>query len=179
MAGTRAAIRYAKAILDTAHDKGVSGEVNNDMALIASTIGSNDELRMFVLSPTVNGEAKQNALLEVFAASEPVTKSLLRLLFENKRFEILEAVASEYNRQFEEMNGVELAKITTAIPMDADMESKVMAKILTFSNKKVIIENIVDPSIIGGFILRMGDKQYNASVSNRLQVLKRELNNAN
>jgi F-type H+-transporting ATPase subunit delta len=52
-----------------------------------------------------------------------------------------------------------------------------LAKIATLSDKKITIENIVDASIIGGFILRIGDKQYNASVANRLQVLKRELSN--
>jgi F-type H+-transporting ATPase subunit delta len=75
------------------------------------------------------------------------------------------------------MNGVEVAKVTTAIAMDADLQSKVLAKIATFSNKKITIESTIDPSIIGGFILRIGDKQYNASVANRLQVLKRELSN--
>ena len=75
------------------------------------------------------------------------------------------------------MNGVEVAKVTTAFPMDSTLEAKVLAKIATFSDKKVTIENTVDASIIGGFILRIGDKQYNASVANRLQVLKRELSN--
>jgi F-type H+-transporting ATPase subunit delta len=75
------------------------------------------------------------------------------------------------------MNGIEVAQVTTAIPMDAALEAKVLAKIATLSDKKITIENIVDASIIGGFILRIGDKQYNASVANRLQVLKRELSN--
>jgi F-type H+-transporting ATPase subunit delta len=75
------------------------------------------------------------------------------------------------------MNGVEVAKVTTAVPMDAALESKVLAKVATLSSKKITIENSVDPSIIGGFILRIGDKQYNASIANRLQVLKRELSN--
>lgn len=174
---SRAAIRYAKAILDAAHSKGVATEVNNDMLSIASTIGGNAELTAFIQSPTTSVESKQNALLEIFADINPVTKSLFRLLFENKRFEILGSIASEYAKLFEEMNGMEKATVTTAIPMDTEMEDKVLSKILTFSNKKVVIENIVDPSIIGGFILRMGDQQYNASVANRLQVLKRELSN--
>jgi F-type H+-transporting ATPase subunit delta len=174
---SRAAIRYAKAILDAAHDKGVATEVNNDMLSIASTIGGNAELTAFIQSPTTTVEMKQNALLEIFSEISDVTKSLFRLLFENKRFEILDAIASEYNNLFEEMNGVEKATVTTAIPMDAEMEAKVLAKILTFTNKKVVIENIVDPTIIGGFVLRIGDQQYNASVANRLNVLKRELSN--
>jgi F-type H+-transporting ATPase subunit delta len=61
--------------------------------------------------------------------------------------------------------------------MDAALEAKVLAKVATLSDKKITIENTVDASIIGGFILRIGDKQYNASVANRLQVLKREFSN--
>ena len=177
MAGTRAAIRYAKAILDIAHDKGVATEVNNDMELIASTISGNAELTTFIINPTTRVEIKNNAIGEIFSAVNGVTKSLFQLLHENKRFEILSDIAVEYNKLFEEMNGMEKATVTTAIPMDAALEAQVLAKILSFSNKKVNIENIVDPAIIGGFILRIGDQQYNASIANRLQVLKRELSN--
>jgi F-type H+-transporting ATPase subunit delta len=61
--------------------------------------------------------------------------------------------------------------------MDAALETQVLAKIATISDKKITLQNIVDPAIIGGFILRMGDKQYNASVANRLQELRREFSN--
>ena len=177
MSGTRAAIRYAKAILEIADSKKAASQVSADMALISSTINTNAELNTFIQSPTINVEQKESALLEVFANVNAVTKSLFRLLLENKRFEILDAIALEYNKLFDIMNGVEVAKVTTAIAMDAALEAKVSAKIATFSDKKITIENTIDPSIIGGFILRIGDKQYNGSVANRLQVLKRELNN--
>lgn len=177
MASTRAAIRYAKAILDLANSKGVAEVVNNDMKLIASTINGNLELSTFIQNPTMKVEVKEKALLEVFSGSNGVTQGLFHLLFENKRFEILEAIAIEYSKLSDIMNGIEVAQVTTAIPMDLALEAKVLAKIATLSDKKITIENIVDASIIGGFILRIGDKQYNASVANRLQVLKRELSN--
>jgi len=177
MSGTRAAIRYAKAILEIADSKKVASQVSADMALVSSTINTNLELNTFIQSPTINVEQKESALLAIFANSNAVTKSLFRLLMENKRFEILDIIALEYNKLFDIMNGVEVAKVTTAIAMDAALEAKVSAKIATFSDKKITIENTIDPSIIGGFILRIGDKQYNGSVANRLQVLKRELNN--
>ncbi len=177
MSGTRAAIRYAKAILEIAESKSVASNVGTDMTLIASTINSNAELNGFIQSPTIKVEQKESALLEVFANTNAVTKSLFHLLYENKRFEILASIALEYNKLLDIMNGVQVAKVTTAIPMDAALEAKVLAKIATFSNKKITIESTVDPSIIGGFILRIGDEQYNGSVANRLQVLKRELSN--
>jgi F-type H+-transporting ATPase subunit delta len=177
MSSTRAAIRYAKAILDLAHSKNVAEAVANDMKTISTTIANNQELSTFILNPTMKVEVKESALLEVFANSNAVTKGLFHLLFENKRFEILGEITSEYNNLNDEANGVQVAKVTTAIAMDAALEAKVLAKIATFSDKKITIENTVNPSIIGGFILRIGDKQYNASVANRLQVLKRELSN--
>ena len=177
MSSTRAAIRYAKAILDLASSKNVAEVVNADMKTIATTISGNTELSTFIQNPTIKVEVKENALLEVFVDSNAVTKGLFHLLFENKRFEILSEIALEYNNLFDQSNGVEVAKVTTAIAMDAALEAKVLAKIATFSDKKITIENIVDPAIIGGFILRIGDKQYNASIANRLQVLKRELSN--
>lgn len=177
MTGSRAAIRYAKAILDMAQASGAAGNVNDDMALIASTIKDNAELSGFVSSPVIKAEVKLAALKEVFAGTQNITQGLFQLLQENKRFDILSLIAEQYKAQYDAANGVEVATVTTAIELSAELEAKVMAKIKEFTDKKVSIKNIVDPSIIGGFILRIGDKQFNASVANRLTTLRRELSN--
>lgn len=177
MAGTRAAIRYAKAILDIAKESNNVNNVQNDMLSIKKAVKESNELKDFLLNPTVSGNVKLNALLEVFASAHKETKNLFQLLLENKRFEILNAIASEYNTLFDELNGIETAIVTTAFPITADLEAKVLAKIKEFSNKNITIQNVVDDSIIGGFILRIGDKQFNASVANKLQALKREFSN--
>lgn len=174
---SRAAIRYAKAILETAVSNGKASQVNEDMKSIITAVSSSTDLKEFLTSPIIISEVKMKALSEVFASVQADTKSLFRLLQENKRFEILEAIASQYITQFDEMNGVEVANVTTAFPITADLEAKILAKAGTISTKKLTIKNTIDPSIIGGFILRIGDKQYNASVSNRLQELKREFSN--
>lgn len=174
---SRAAIRYAKAILETAVTSGKASQVNDDMKLIIATVDSSADLKEFLSSPIIASDVKKNALTEVFASVQAETKSLFRLLQENKRFEILAAIATQYNVLFDDMNGVEVANVTTAFPITADLEAKILAKAATISTKKLTIQNTVDPSIIGGFILRIGDKQYNASVSNRLQELKREFSN--
>ena len=174
---SRAAIRYAKAILETAIAGGKASQVSDDMKSIIAAVNSSADLNAFLASPIITSDLKMNALTEVFKSVEAETKSLFRLLQENKRFEILLAIAIQFNTQYDEMNGVEVAKVTTAFALDAALEAKVLAKVATISDKKITIENIVDPSIIGGFILRIGDKQYNASVANRLQELKREFSN--
>ena len=174
---SRAAIRYAKAILETAVSTGKANQVNDDMKSIIVAVNSSADLKDFLASPIITSEVKMNVLSEVFGSVQADTKSLFRLLQENKRFEILEAIATQFNAQFDEMNGVEVAKVTTAFPITAELEAKILAKATSISTKKITIQNTVDPSIIGGFILRIGDKQYNASVSNRLQELKREFSN--
>ena len=177
MTGSRAAVRYAKAILEMAQASGTAKQVSEDMALIASTIKDNSELESFINTPNVKGEVKESALKEIFAGTQTITQGLFHLLLENKRFEILGAIAAQYKTQFDEINGIETATVTTAFPITAELETKVLDKIKEFSDKKIIIKNIVDPSIIGGFVLRIGDKQFNASVANRLLTLKRELSN--
>lgn len=177
MASTRAAIRYAKAILEIAQEKGAIQEVGSDMQLIASTINGNEELNNFIQNPTISTDKKEAALTEVFASTNATTKSLFHLLSVNKRFEILEAIALEFKKLMDEVNNVETAEVTTAFPLTDDLETKVLAKVKEFTTKTVTLHNIVDESIIGGFILRIGDKQYNASIANSLHVLKRELSN--
>ncbi len=177
MSGTRAAIRYAKAILDIAADKNVAEIVGSDMKTIASTIKGNAELSNFIQNPTLKVDVKESAMIAIFTDVNDVTRKLFRLLKENKRFEILGEIAIEYTKLFDEKSGIQVAQVTTAIEMDAALQAQVLAKIATLTTKNVTIETIVDPSIIGGFVLRIGDQQYNASVSNRLQILKRELSN--
>jgi F-type H+-transporting ATPase subunit delta len=174
---SRAAIRYAKAILEFATDANKAAAVNEDMKSIGTTINSNQELSDFLSNPIIKQEVKNAALKEVFSSVQPETNKLFDLLLENKRFEILSAISSEYSTLFDANNGVQSATVTTAIAMTPELEQQVLAKIATFSSKKITIENTVDPSIIGGFILRIGDMQYNASVANKLQELKREFSN--
>lgn len=177
MAGSRAAIRYAKAILEMAQASGAAAQVNEDMALVASTIKENGELKDFIGNPTIKADVKESALKEIFKGTQNVTQGLFHLLNENKRFGILAQIATQYSAQYDEMNGVENIVVTTAFPLTPELEAKVLAKIKEFSDKNITITNVVDPAIIGGFIIRMGDKQFNASVANSLLTLKRELNN--
>ncbi|WP_438964974.1 ATP synthase F1 subunit delta [Flavobacterium sp.] len=174
MAGTRAAIRYAKAILEIAQANNNTVNVTRDMTSIVNAVKESKELKNFLQSPIIKGEVKHSSLVAIFASAQKETKSLFQLLLVNKRFELLPTIASDFKALVNELNGVEIAKVTTAFPLTADLETKVLAKIKEFSNKAITIENIVDESIIGGFILTMGDQQYNASVASSLQNLKRE-----
>ena len=174
MAGARAAIRYAKAVLDLAKDQNSIETVNNDMALITNSFAKSKDLSDMLLSPVLRSEVKKGALLEVFKDLNAVTISLIDTLISNKRINILSEVTSAYNQLYDQFRGREVATVTTAIPLTADLKSKVLTKAKELTGKDVKVNNIVDESIIGGFILRIGDIQYNASIVNQLNKLKRE-----
>jgi F-type H+-transporting ATPase subunit delta len=174
---SRAAIRYAKAILEIAQTSGKADAVNQDMKSVVTAVAESAELKDFLSSPVIKMEVKKAALSEIFSNVQVETNSLFNLLFENKRYEILESIAVQYTKLHDISNGVEVAKVTTAFPITAELEAKVLAKIAEFSKNKITIENIVDPAIIGGFVLRVGDQQYNASVAGKLSELKREFSN--
>ena len=174
MAGGRAAIRYAKAVLSLAIDQKTADVVNTDMKLIASTIAESKDLSEALQSPVIPSTVKKSILLEVFNKSNKTTLSLIDTLVTNNRIDILEQVAAKYNQLFDESKGIELATVTTAIALTPELESKVLAKAKELTGKNVEVKNIIDESILGGFILRIGDVQYNASVANQLSKLKRE-----
>ena len=174
MAGARAAIRYAKAVLSLASDQKSADAVNNDMKSIAKTIAESEDLSNMLQSPVIPSSAKKAVLLDVFKSSNKTTLGLIDMLISNNRIDILGNVASKYNQLFDQSKGIELDTVTTAIALTTDLEKKVLAKAKELTGKNVEVENIIDESILGGFILRIGDVQYNASVVNQLSKLKRE-----
>jgi F-type H+-transporting ATPase subunit delta len=177
MTGTRAALRYAKAILDVSNAKGNADAVSKDMFNISEAIKQSNELKLFLENPIIKGESKLAALNEIFASANADTKNLFSVLLQNKRIDILEAIAKQFSVLYDELKGVQVAYVTTATALTSELETQILAKIKEFSNKEISIVNEVNPDIIGGFIIRLGDMQYNASIANKLSQLKREFNN--
>lgn len=178
MSNSRAAIRYAKAILDLAVENKATDAVENDMRSVVSTISGSKELQEFLASPVIKGSAKKEALLSLFKGSNKIAKGSISMLVDNKRIAMLNEVALKYIILNEQLKGTDVAFVTTAVPLTADLEKKVLAQVAQLTGNTVTVENKIDQSIIGGFVLRVGDLQYDASISNKLSNLKREFTNS-
>jgi len=178
MIGSRAAIRYAKAILSLSLELKKADTVNADMQLIASTIEENNELQIVLNSPVIKSDAKKSTLVAIFGKKVDKTSlDLINLLVENKRLPLLPEAAKQYTILYNQHKGSQVAEVITAIPLTGNLEEKVLAKVEEITGKKVTIENSVDPSIIGGFILRVGDKQFDASILGKMNNLRRTFEN--
>ncbi|GAB5473229.1 MAG: ATP synthase F1 subunit delta [Maribacter sp.] len=178
MGNSRAAVRYAKAILDLAVDNKTTDKVEKDMRSIVATVAESAELRNLLASPVIKSAIKKETLLSIFNGSDAVTEGLITILVDNKRVDLLDEVAEKYIILNEELKGKDLAYVTTAIPLTPPLEKEILKKVTELTGKEVTIENKIDESIVGGFVLRVGDLQYDASISNKLNNLKREFTNS-
>ena len=172
---TRAAIRYAKAVLDQANHANISEVVFGDMKSIQETLAGSKELRVVLQSPVVKAEDKKQALIKIFDTNSDVTKGLIQILSSNKRINLLGGVAEAYVDLYNNSKGVKVATVITAVAITPEIQATVLSKVKEMTgSENVTIDNTIDDSIIGGFILRVGDLQYNASIANQLGNLKRE-----
>ena len=179
MKDARPALRYAKALLNLAKESKVELKVIADMQLIASTITNNNDLIILLNSPVIKASDKLKVLKNLFSTKiETVSLGLFDLLQENKRMNMLLSIAKQYSIIYDFLKRVQVAKVTTAVPLTKELETKVMYKIVELTGNKANLENIVNPSILGGFILRVGDVQYDASISNHLNELRKEFDNS-
>lgn len=175
----RAAIRYAKAVLQQASESNTQEVVFGDMQSVYHTIQNSRDLQLALQSPVIMEEDKRKVLLDIFKDQGELMHSMINVLVNNKRASILAEVSKSYIELYQEQQGVKDVTVITAISLTDAMEKKVMAKVkeLTGSDS-VNLKNIIDPKILGGFVLRIGDVQYNASIANQLGNLKREFSKA-
>ncbi len=175
MSNNRAALRYAKAILDLSKDQKNIDETYNNMQLVNDTIAENAELQTVLGSSIVKSDIKKSALLAIFDGKlNAVSKGLIDLLISNKRIADFGTVASQFVKLYDTEKGKQIAKVTTAMALNDTLKTQVLGKVKELTGKEAVLENIIDPSIIGGFILRVGDIQYDASIANKLNVIKRQ-----
>ena len=175
MAGSRAAIRYAKAALALAGEQDAVKAVYGDMDLVKNTVSANRDLQLMLKSPVVKAEVKKAVLDEIFAGLHKITGDLIRVLVVNNRVDLLANVAGQYMALYDEHHGKQQAVVTTAVPLTDRLKAGVLQKVKELTGKEATLKNVIDESIIGGFVLRIGDLQYNASLARRFSDLKRKI----
>jgi F-type H+-transporting ATPase subunit delta len=178
MSESRAALRYAKAILEMAKEKKSLDAVEKDMRAVLATISNSKELKDVLSSPVVSGALKKKALMQIFKGSHAITEGSISMLVDNRRIGMLNEVAFKYIILNEQLKGKDVAYVTTAVPLNSSMEKKVLEQVNNITSNEITIENKIDENIIGGFVLRVGDLQYDASIANKLNNLKREFTNS-
>jgi len=176
MSVTRIASRYAKSLLELSQEQDKVARILEDVKAFQKATKQRD-LQLLLKSPIVNTEKKQAIVKEIFAGKfDELTMGFLDIIVRKGREPYLAEIADEFVAQYNATQHVSTIKLTTAAPMEPGSLEAVKAQLLasTATNKNVAIETVVDPSIIGGFVIEFDDKLYNASVAHKLTLLRKE-----
>ena len=175
MKESRAAIRYAKAVFSLANENDMSSRVYEDMLFYINVSTNEKSFSEMLANSVINTKSKHDIILSLTNKTSVLSKNLIGLLISNKRLSILVDVCNAYKSLYEMANDMTKAVVVTAVPITNSIKEAALTKISSISSKKVEINNVIDKNILGGFILRYDGKEYNASLSNKLQKIKKEL----
>lgn len=175
MIETKVAHRYAKSLLGLAMERNMQDRIFEDMKLIAGSCKNSPDLALVFRSPIINTDKKDAIIKAVFGGKiDAVTAAFLDIITRKRREFYLEQIAAEFISIYKTSKGISTAYITTAAPLDDKLRADILALMKRNSGRQVeLIEN-VKTELIGGFVLRYGDEQVDASVLRKLKSLRKD-----
>ena len=174
MANLRIANRYAEAVMTAAEELHILKNVSDDLTVLRRIIQESHEFQLFLKSPVIKKEKKQEVFKATFGPSmQPLTLQFLSLLIEKEREDTLPSVIGAFFRLQDEMLGIIHVSVTTAAELSQQQTMQLQQRFEEYSNKKVFIDVSFDKQLIGGFIARMGDTVFDGSVKQQLKLLRR------
>ncbi|NBX38731.1 MAG: ATP synthase F1 subunit delta [Flavobacteriia bacterium] len=175
MASTKSAVRYAKALLDLCSEKGLVDAIEKDLQQFINAVQVSNDLRVFLNSPIVRGEKKNTVFQALFANFNPLTLHFFNLVIKNGKEAILPEIANQFNSLLKKQRGIVTGTITSAAPLSASTKETILKRISPAFEGTLSLSESVDPTLLGGFVIRVEDKQIDASAASKLKELKQEL----
>lgn len=176
MRQTKVAQRYAKALFDLALETGKVEEIKNDLDTINGV--KHPELQILLVSPVITGEKKTSVFDAVFASHiQPLTTSFFKLVFTKGRSVAIKEIVSAFMNMYRIHKGIQVVELTTAIPLSEETRNSVKAILqqnVMLLNKTIELNEHVDASLIGGMVVQVDDKLFDASIRHDLQFIKRQ-----
>ena len=175
MKSTKAAGRYAKALLELALDQQKIEVIESNMQQILTVANEAHDFQVFSSSPLIKVDKKLEVIKSIFSNFDDLSISFLEMVAVKRREAMITEIAAAFLSQLKDHRGIVSVTIISAKTLDAQTKAEITAKISASVKGTLEITENVDESLIGGFIVRMGDHQIDASVSNQLNRLKQEL----
>lgn len=174
MSVIRVASRYTKSLLDLAIEQGQLEAVHQDMNRLLELAASNREFKVMLQSPVINADKKLQVLNALFTdAKSPLTAVFFKVVAQKGREGVLLDIAKEFHKQYNLHNHIQEAEVVTTFPLDEEMRSSFIGLVKEISGKqKVELKEKVNSELIGGFVLTVGDRQIDESLSSKLNQLK-------
>lgn len=171
------ASRYAKALFEAAQEQGQLDKVTKDIQSLQGLYQDLPELSGFFANPVISVEDKQGVVDAKFKSSlTPLTTNLLNLLVQNERISVLPAILFAYTELYQKHQGIAKAEVTIPVAMSSKLENQFRETLeKAFGYKQVELETRIDPAIIAGAIVKIGDKIIDGSYLGKLETLRRQV----
>ncbi len=177
MSESRIASPYAKSIIELAQSQQVLEQVKADMENFSQTVRSSRELALMLRNPIINNFKKESAIKAIFSAHfHTLTIRFFELVIRKNRSYILQETAAEFLKLYNSLMGIQVATLVTAAEISDNLKGRFLEIVKKISQKpRVELIHRIDPAIIGGFILKVGDRQIDDSITSQLRKLRTEL----
>jgi ATP synthase F1 delta subunit len=166
---------YARSLFEVARDRDKLDVLREQLAQLVQALEEHRQLRMFFFSPYFSTEEKQDALARVIEGGEAILMNFLELLIEKHRMPVIFRIRAQYERLWEEENRTLPVEITSAVELDEQTTESLGRTIGERAGRRVTLAARVDPDIIGGIVVRVGNSILDASIRNRLEQLRRHV----
>jgi len=175
MEGLKVASRYAQALLELAEENKITDAVLKDMEYLLTTTNDNKDFHVFLNSPLIKADKKISIFDQLFDDFQALTKKFIHLLTKNKREMILPLVAEEFIKKLNVIRGIVPLTLTSATKLDEDVKKVILEKLNKHIDGSIELTEKIDESLIGGFVVRMGDTRIDASNAHQINKMKQRL----
>lgn len=172
--------KYSNALFHSAIEAGKTEKVYNDIIFVSETIDTNEQLKNALINPIVTIEDKKDIISKLFCIHvEKITIDFINLLIENNRLECLSEVINCYNQLSNKTNNIITPIIISAIELSEEQKERIILKLESITNKKILPDYKVEPGIIGGIIIQIDDKTIDCSIKTKFDNMKKQLTKGN
>ena len=166
---------YARSLFEVAKDQDKLDVVREQLGAFADALDETRELQVFFFSPYFSSEEKKDGLHRAVKGADPLFLNFLELLVENHRMPVLFRVRRGYERLWEERNRLLPVEVTSAVELDEETVRGIGDRIAEQTGRKIELSSTVEPDILGGIVVRVGNQVLDASIRNRLDTLRKQV----
>jgi F-type H+-transporting ATPase subunit delta len=166
---------YARSLFQVAQEHKKLDDIRDQLGAFADALSESREMQQFFFSPYFSTKEKEDGLDKVVTGADPVLLNFLKLLIENHRMPVLFRVRGEFDRLWEEENRLLPVRVTSAVELDKTTIKQIGDRISEQTGRKVELSAEVEPDILGGIVVRVGNAVLDASIRNRLEQLRKQV----
>jgi F-type H+-transporting ATPase subunit delta len=166
---------YARALFEVATEKNKIDVVREELGQFADALADSRELQTFFFSPYFSTEEKKDGLNKAVTGADPEVQNFLELLLEKHRMPVVFRIRRDYDLLWEDAHKLLPVQITSAIELDPSIAERIGDEIGRQTGRTVELTSTVDPDVIGGIVLRVGNSILDASIRNRLETLRKQV----